>query len=358
MYNGAYGLLIRLPRACRIKYGGRERDFKRGYYVYSGSAQGGLKGRLQRHFNDTKKSRWHVDELLARGEVVDCWTLLTNKKEEECELSELYDAWPGAEQVPRFGASDCRCSSHLTYFSSYPAQSIFADSVLGNIENIFNYLGNNYHDHTADNRMPFRTLISCILSLRTKDAVTDAATERLFNVYSTVEEFIQADPERIAGLIYPAGMYRQKAKRLIEIASVIKEKHGGDVPSDEEGLTSLPGVGRKTANLVRSFAFGLPAICVDTHVHRITNRWGLVRTRNPDETESELNRILPLRYWKSINPFLVQHGQQVCKPGRPLCGQCGLREMCYYRSLGDEAAVLAAINGAPDHPSLTFAVNR
>ena len=185
-----------------------------------------------------------------------------------------------------------------------------------------------YRNYAARGRDPFRQLVSCILSLRTQDPVTDAASERLFTALRTPEEFAVASAEAIAETIYPVGMYNRKGALLVDIAQHVIRDFGGETPSDLDALLSLPGVGRKTANLVRSFAFGLPAICVDTHVHRIANRWGLVRTTTPDDTERELRAILPQEYWIELNPYLVQHGQQICRPVKPRCTERPTPDTC------------------------------
>lgn len=180
---------------------------------------------------------------------------------------------------------------------------------------------------------PFRTLVACILSLRTKDAVTDAASERLFARAETPAALLALGPRRIARLIYPVGFYNQKARQLTEICRRLLADHGGDVPAELDDLLVLPGVGRKTANLVITEAFGKPGICVDTHVHRITNRWDYVRTRTPDETEQALRAKLPRRYWLEINRLLVTFGQQCCTPIGPRCSSCLLARICARRGV-------------------------
>jgi endonuclease-3 len=201
-------------------------------------------------------------------------------------------------------------------------------------------------------RDPFQTLAACILSLRTQDPVTDAAADRLFAEFATPQALASAAAETVARRIFPVGMYRQKAQTLVAISQQLLERFAGQVPAEIAALLTLPGVGRKTANLVRSFAYGLDAICVDTHVHRISNRWGLVRTATPDETELELRRLLPREFWRELNPRLVRHGQELCRPRRPRCSACFLRGLCRYDELRAAQAVIAAIPGAPPHPSL------
>lgn len=354
MDKGVYLLLVRLARKAVWTLGGGERLFPSGYYAYVGSAMNGLQGRLGRHLRTSQSRHWHVDELLCRGSVLDIQVRFTDAKSAECELSDTVAGWPEAEPVEGFGASDCACSSHLAYFRRRPGWSIRAGAVAGDLDAMFESLGSRYVDHAAQDREPFATLAKCILSLRTQDPVTDEAAERLFAELRTPREFAESDPDELARLIYPVGMYRQKAQRLKEIGAVLDREYGGDVPDDIDSLEALPGVGRKTANLVRSFAFHKPAICVDTHVHRITNRWGLVRTATADETEQVLRQILPERFWQPINGYLVQHGQQICRPLRPKCELCPLRFACRYDELCAEHRVLESVDHAPAHPTLLF----
>ena len=174
----------------------------------------------------------------------------------------------------------------------------------------------------------FRLLVTTMISPRTKDEVTDAAAERLFAVASTPAEMAALPEKRIATLIYPAGFYRVKARAIRSAAMVIRDKHQSRVPASIDGLLELPGVGRKIANLVLSRGFAVDAICVDTHVHRISNRTGWVRTKSPGETEAALNEVLPVRYWRTINEMLVTFGKRVCTPLSPRCSSCPIRTHC------------------------------
>lgn len=167
-----------------------------------------------------------------------------------------------------------------------------------------------------------------MISLRTKDDVTHAASDRLFARADTPEALAALPEHEIASLIYPAGFYRTKATHVREASRIIAETHGGSVPDTIEGLTDLPGVGRKTANLVLGQGFGVPAICVDTHVHRIANRCGWVETKTPEQTEAELERVLPRRSWIEINELLVGYGQTVCTPLSPHCSTCPIAYQC------------------------------
>jgi endonuclease-3 len=175
---------------------------------------------------------------------------------------------------------------------------------------------------------PFRILVGCVISLRTRDEVTYAATERLFRRASDPAAMSRLRGSTIARLIYPAGFYRRKAEQIRGISLRLLERHGGAVPDEIDALLELPGVGRKTANLVVTLGFGKPGICVDTHVHRICNRLGWVETDHPDRTERALREILPRSQWIPINETLVRHGQQVCKPLSPICSACPVSSAC------------------------------
>jgi len=179
----------------------------------------------------------------------------------------------------------------------------------------------------AENR-PFETLVSTILSLRTKDKVTEDASHRLLQRAPKPEILISLSRGEIEKLIYPVGFYRVKAGNLLRICRILLEEYGGQVPRDLEKLLKLPGVGRKTANLVLTVGFGDYGICVDTHVHRISNLWGYVKTRTPDETEFALRRKLPKKHWRSFNDILVTFGQNICVPVSPWCSRCPVSEYC------------------------------
>jgi endonuclease III len=176
---------------------------------------------------------------------------------------------------------------------------------------------------------PFRVLIACLLSLRTKDETTGPAAARLFALADTPEAMRRLSPRAIERAIYPVGFYRTKARVLRDVSRDLIERFGGSVPDDIDALLTLKGVGRKTANLVVTVGFGKPGICVDTHVHRISNRLGFVRTRTPEQTEMALRAKLPGRYWIELNDLLVTHGQNVCRPLSPLCSRCPVRASCH-----------------------------
>lgn len=184
------------------------------------------------------------------------------------------------------------------------------------------------------NHDPFRVLITTILSHRTRDENTDQAAASLFNTYKTPEEIANAPDEKIEKLIKKAGFYRVKAKRIKEVSRIIHRDYRDIVPDDIEELLGLPGVGRKTANCVIVYGFGKNAIPVDVHVHRISNRLGLVHTRNPDETESELAKIVPEEYWIDLNLKFVRFGQDICRPIGPRHEECPLNDLCdFYREI-------------------------
>ncbi|MGC8822121.1 MAG: endonuclease III domain-containing protein [Desulfurella sp.] len=175
---------------------------------------------------------------------------------------------------------------------------------------------------------PFFVLISTILSLRTKDKTTKEATQKLLSVAKTPNEMLKLTQEQIAKLIYPVGFYNVKAKNILEICKILVEKYDSKVPDSIEDLLSLPNVGRKTANLVLSKGFNIPAICVDIHVHRISNRLGIVKTKTPVQTEFELMKVLPKQYWIEYNDLLVPFGQNICTPISPFCSKCKLSFIC------------------------------
>ncbi len=175
---------------------------------------------------------------------------------------------------------------------------------------------------------PFRVLVATILSARTRDQTTSAVSERLFKTVKDLEDLSRISLADLTNLIHPVGFYRTKARLLKELPDAVTTLFAGRIPDTVEDLVRLPGVGRKTANLVVSEAFDKPGICVDVHVHRISNRLGLIRTRTPLETETTLRRILPARYWKTWNRYLVAFGQTLCTPRNPQCADCPLRPRC------------------------------
>ena len=198
------------------------------------------------------------------------------------------------------------------------------------VEHIITLLQDRYQ-FKQKNDEPFRVLISTILSQRTRDKVTEEVSEHLFSRYKTPKEIARARPDEITSLIKGVGFYNIKAERIKEVASILIKRWNSSVPSELCELLSLPGVGRKTANCVLVYGFGIPALPVDTHVHRITNRLGLVATSIPEETEKSLTKIIPKKYWGWLNFALVQFGKEICKPIKPLCGRCKLSKKCGYK---------------------------
>lgn len=180
------------------------------------------------------------------------------------------------------------------------------------------------------NRDAYKILISTMLSLRTKDSTTRDASMRLFEKAGNPKDMLKLSEEEIAKLIYPVGFYRVKAKNILEVSQTIIDDYNGKVPDEIDELLKLRGVGRKVANLVVTEAFNKYGICVDTHVHRISNRFGYVSTKKPEQTEFALRKKLPKKYWRVYNDTLVIYGQNLCKPINPLCNQCSVSKYCDY----------------------------
>lgn len=180
------------------------------------------------------------------------------------------------------------------------------------------------------NRDAYKILISTMLSLRTKDSTTRDASMRLFEKAGNPKDMLKLSEEKIAKLIYPVGFYRVKAKNILEVSKTIIDDYNGKVPDEIDELLKLRGVGRKVANLVITEAFDKYGICVDTHVHRISNRFGYVSTKKPEQTEFALRKKLPKKYWRVYNDTLVIYGQNLCKPINPLCNQCSVSKYCDY----------------------------
>jgi len=175
---------------------------------------------------------------------------------------------------------------------------------------------------------PFKVLVSTILSARTKDECTTEVCERLFKKVGKAKDFDKFTQKQVEKLIFPIGFFRTKAKHLKQLPAALNELFGGRVPDEIDDLCRLPGVGRKTANLVRAVAFNKPAVCVDVHVHRICNRLGLLKSSTPFETEMKLRKILPEKYWITWNAYLVSYGQTICRPVGPKCAECDIYRFC------------------------------
>lgn len=184
--------------------------------------------------------------------------------------------------------------------------------------------------HDVEHGDPFAILIGTILSARTKDENTTKVVKELFSKYKTPKALAAAKVKDVEKIIKPIGFYHVKSRRIIEVAKIIYSKYGGNVPDNLDMLVGLPGVGRKTANCVLVYAFEKPAIPVDVHVHRISNRLGLVKTKTPEETEFELMKKIPQKYWLQINDTFVMYGQNICKPISPMCTACKIKNLCNY----------------------------
>jgi endonuclease-3 len=209
----------------------------------------------------------------------------------------------------------------MTDFDIHAAMSILTEAMPHYQQPLIEAMGEAH-------QTPFHILIATILSLRTKDTLTSVVAPRVFAAADTPAAMLALDESQIATLIYPVGFYRTKARSIRQICALLIERHGGQVPADLDALLALPGVGRKTANLVLTMGFGLPGICVDTHVHRICNRWGYLRTKDPDATELALRAKLPQEYWIPINGLLVTLGQNICHPTSPRCSICPIVALC------------------------------
>jgi endonuclease III len=226
---------------------------------------------------------------------------------------------------------------HSKLFFSYPERTLaMTRKRTFDIDRFVAVIESNYRQWNAPiitfiaNRgaTPFEVLVSTLLSLRTKDEVTGAAAQRLFAVARTPQALLRLTPQEIETLIYPVGFYPTKARRLLAVSRILLERYDGKVPDTLEALTALPGVGRKTANLVLVEGYRIPAVCVDTHVHRISNRIGYVKTRTPDDTEQALRKKLPRKHWIRYNELLVAFGQALCRPVSPFCSRCPVADMC------------------------------
>ncbi len=199
-----------------------------------------------------------------------------------------------------------------------------------NIIRIIEKVEKEFDHHKMPFREPWKILISTVLSQRTRDETTEKVSKELFSRYKTIEELSQAEIKDLENILKPIGFYREKAKRIKEISKILLEKYHGEVPKSKEELMNLPGVGSKTANIVLSMGFNMNYIAVDTHVHRIFNRLGVVKTKYPEETEKELMRLTPEEYWIRINSVFVEFGKKICRPIGPKCSLCPLLEQCEY----------------------------
>lgn len=205
------------------------------------------------------------------------------------------------------------------------------NSIVSNLKNDYlngRALHSEFVDFMENLKNPYLVLICCILSLRTNDKITIKAARNMLKLGKTPDIFAKIDLKTLQNAIYPVGFYQNKASQIIELSKEIVEKYDSNTPNTIEELTKFKGVGRKTANLVLAKGFNKPAICVDVHVHRICNRLGILNTKTPDETELKLREILPKKYWIDFNTLLVTHGQNFCKPQKPLCDKCSICKFC------------------------------
>lgn len=208
-----------------------------------------------------------------------------------------------------------------------------------NIRSIFNEIERNIKFEPIINKLAkknapaFQILIATMMSARTKDEVTEKAANRLFDHYKNIKELATADVKKIEKLIFPVGFYKTKAKNIVEISTQLINNFNGKVPKTIQDLTQLPGVGLKTAALVMAEGFGLDEICVDTHVHRISNRLGIVSTKTPEETYHVLKKILPKDLWRKINFLMVSYGKTICVPISPKCSECKIKRMCHKKGV-------------------------
>jgi len=229
-------------------------------------------------------------------------------------------------QFLKWGSAVLRKSSLIRNFSSVSVNDSHIHAIVRLLKREVRQWKVPVVGHYKEN--PFTVLISCVLSLRTQDKTTHQASERLFAVARTPETILKISLKRLEKLIYPVGFYRTKARAIHAICRDLLNRFGGRVPDTIEELLTLHGVGRKTANLVVTLGYGKPGICVDTHVHRISNRWGYVKTKTPEETETALRQKLPEKYWIRFNDWLVTYGQNLCTPASPWCSRCAVRSYC------------------------------
>ncbi len=205
---------------------------------------------------------------------------------------------------------------------------MIVDKILENLREFYRDSNKTLMDKVSKHSDPFKVLISCILSQRTKDEITENVTKRLFKRVKKPDDLLDIPLKELENLIYPSGFYRVKAKRLKEISKILIKNYDGKVPDNINELLKLPGVGRKTANIVITKGFNKYGIAVDTHVHRISNRLGIVKTKKPEETEFELRKIVPKKYWIELNDYLVLFGKTICKPIIPHCSICPIENYC------------------------------
>ncbi len=339
MNKGIYLLLGFLPEGCNLKTKSKVFRLEKGYYYYCGSAVNGLSSRVKRHLKKNKaKKHWHIDFLTEKLHVLVINPYIVGDNSLEHTLADILKE--NLKSIKGFGCGDCKCESHLFYSPTLKLKPYLKMLFEKHIERVVEILLNLYRGKETPVekfKTPWELLVSCIISLRTRDEVTAVSAERLFKVAPTPQDLMKLSPERIGELIYPAGFYKTKGKNLKKVAEIIVNKHKGKVPDSKEELLKLPNVGIKTANLVLANGYGHYEVCVDTHVHRISNRLGFIKTETPEQSEKVLKRILPKKYIREYNGLLVKHGQNICKPIKPLCGKCPLTKLCMYALKNDDS---------------------
>jgi len=331
MTPGVYLLVLKLDQATRLETRKSEFALESGWYYYCGSAMNGLSHRIRRHLAPHKKRHWHIDFLLEHAQVKAAMPYHIRDPRMEHELAGILNRHPGLTAVSGFGSSDCSCESHL-----FSARTLVHGRFLHRLfdrqmELTVKGLAHRYEGiqtPVESFRTPWEILVSCVISLRTKDEVTGPAAHRLFRRAPGPAELAAMSGAEIGQIIYPAGFYKTKGNNLKEIARIILDEHGGQVPDRKADLLALPGVGIKTANLVLADGYGQYEICVDTHVHRICNRMGWIRTKTPEESEQVLKELLPRSIIRQTNGLMVKHGQNICKPIRPDCRVCPVAGLC------------------------------
>jgi endonuclease-3 len=331
--SGIYLIVGYLPVSKEIRTKRSVFVLQKGWYYYSGSALNSLSKRIKRHKSHEKKKHWHIDYLLEHLEFIAVIPYIVNDNRFEHLLASLLSEYKDILPVPRFGSGDCKCYTHLFYSQNLSAKFVFKNLFKEQLRITALTLREMYKGVVTPVegfREPFDILISCVISLRTKDEVTGPAAKRLFKVAPTPEKMSKLPVEQIEKLIYPAGFYKTKAKNIKKIAEIIHTKYNDSVPDNKESLMALPNVGIKTANLVLASGFGHNEICVDIHVHRISNRLGWIKTDNPESSEKVLKKLLPMEYIKEYNGLMVKHGQNICKPRKPNCKVCKLQSICMY----------------------------
>ena len=328
---GVYLIIATLDHPCTIQTRGRIFELFPGWYYYCGSAMNGLSPRLNSHLSIEKKCHWHIDYLLEKARVAAIAPYIIADKWLEHELAKLLSETREVTAISGFGASDCSCDTHLFHSGSLGIEGVFKRLLARQIEQTVKILRKRYlgiETPVEKFKKPWELLVSCIISLRTKDEVTGPAAARLFREAPGPKELMSLPEKTIETLIFPAGFYKTKARNLKKVAEIIHTEYNDVVPDDKAKLLALPNVGIKTANLVLADGFGHFEICVDTHVHRISNRLGWIRTATPEESEKVLKSLLPESVIREVNGLMVKHGQNICKPLKTLCKDCPIKSLC------------------------------